>query len=150
MGEDTALLTLELPRKAEAPAAARKALTSLNGSLHLVSEARLHDAQLLVTELVTNALRHGGADEHRLALEVTATPEVLHVSVTDGGEGFDPEGLAEPSSDRSGGWGLHIVAAVAQRWGVERDDDTRVWFEIDRPQRATRARPEPTPPSNAP
>jgi anti-sigma regulatory factor (Ser/Thr protein kinase) len=150
MSDDAASLTLELPRRPEAPAAARKALTALNGALHLVSEARLGDAQLLLTELVTNALRHGGGDERRLALEVRATAEVLHVSVTDGGGGFDPARLAAPSSDRSGGWGLHIVAAVAQRWGVERDADTRVWFEIDRPRRATRARPEPTPPSDAP
>jgi anti-sigma regulatory factor (Ser/Thr protein kinase) len=60
MARDGALLSLDLPDRAQAPAAARKALTALNGSLHLVSEARLRDAQLLVSELVGNAVRHGG------------------------------------------------------------------------------------------
>jgi hypothetical protein len=57
---DDALLKLDLPDRTEAPSAARKALTALNGSLHLISEERLRDAQLLVSELVANAVRHGG------------------------------------------------------------------------------------------
>jgi hypothetical protein len=40
MPHDAALLTLELPDRLEAAGSARKALTALNGSLHLVSEAR--------------------------------------------------------------------------------------------------------------
>jgi anti-sigma regulatory factor (Ser/Thr protein kinase) len=59
VADETALLTLELPPRREAPAAARKALTSLNGALHLVSDARLRDAQLMVSELVANAVLHG-------------------------------------------------------------------------------------------
>jgi serine/threonine-protein kinase RsbW len=135
VADDAALLTLELPPRPEAATAARRALTSLNGAMHLVSEARLRDAQLLVSELVANAVRHGGDGEHPVRLEVRATDEALHVAVIDAGAGFAPERLASPSVDRAGGWGLALVAALARRWGVEAGVLTSVWFEIDRPQR---------------
>jgi hypothetical protein len=34
--------------------------------------------------------------------------------------------------DRSSGWGLHLVETLADRWGIERQAGTRVWFELDR------------------
>jgi anti-sigma regulatory factor (Ser/Thr protein kinase) len=137
MSHDEALLTLDLPRRAGAAAAARKALTALNGSLHLISQERLPDAQLLVSELVANAVRHGDQPGVAVSVTVRAGAQMMRVEVTDRGGGFDPARLAEPSGDRGGGWGLPIVAALAHRWGVEHDTDTTVWFEIDRPQRDT-------------
>jgi anti-sigma regulatory factor (Ser/Thr protein kinase) len=128
---DDALLVLRLPRQDEAPGAARRALASLNGDLHLISEARLKDAQLLVTELVTNAVRHGQDD---VSMRVSASPEVLRVEVRDAGPGFALDGLPGPSTERAGGWGLRIVELLAHRWGVEgHGDRVRVWFELDRP-----------------
>jgi anti-sigma regulatory factor (Ser/Thr protein kinase) len=132
MTDDDALLRLDLPDRAAAPAAARKALTALNGSLHLVSETRLREAQLLLSELVANAVRHG--DAQPVGVAVHASPGVLRVEVSDDGHGFDPNDLDRPSLERAGGWGLEIVAALAHRWGVERGARTTVWFEIDRPQ----------------
>ena len=76
---EAALLALELPHRAEAGAASRKALTALNGSLHLVSEARLTDAQLLVSELVTNAVRHGDDRGEPIRVRVTADEEVMRI-----------------------------------------------------------------------
>jgi anti-sigma regulatory factor (Ser/Thr protein kinase) len=134
MPYDGALLELDLPHRAAAPGAVRKALTSLNGSLHLVSEARLVDIQLLVGELVANAVRHGG-DTGPVSVSVKASVTAMRVEVRDSGTGFDPERLAGPSSDRGGGWGLHIVDSLAHRWGVDRDEQTVVWVEIDLPQR---------------
>src|SRR4051794_32424714 len=49
-------VSLRLPSPLEAVSAARKALASLNAELHLISEARLFDAQLVTSELVTNAV----------------------------------------------------------------------------------------------
>jgi anti-sigma regulatory factor (Ser/Thr protein kinase) len=135
--DDRALLSLELPGRAEAAAAARQALTSLNGSLHLVSEARLRDAQLLVSELVANAVGHSGPGQTPVRLIVHATAQVVRVDVIDHGAGFDPTTLPAPSLDRGGRWGLPIVSSLAHRWGVVRGPKTTVWFEIDRPGRET-------------
>jgi anti-sigma regulatory factor (Ser/Thr protein kinase) len=135
VADETALLTLELPPRPEAPAAARKALTSLNGALHLVSDARLRDAQLMATELVANAVVHGGDHEHAVRMEVRADEDTLRVTVIDLGDGFDPDRLTGPLPERAGGWGIPLVDALSHRWGVESATLTSVWFEIDRPQR---------------
>jgi anti-sigma regulatory factor (Ser/Thr protein kinase) len=144
---DAALLRLDLPDHTAAPAAARKALTALNGSLLLVSEARLRDAQLILTELVANAVRHGGAEGAPVRVEVRAGPEVMRVEVTDDGDGFDPHAIPPPSPARGSGWGLKVVGALAHRWGVERGAHTTVWFEIDRPHRDAPLAVHPTPPT---
>ena len=147
MTDDEALLRLQLPDRPEAPSAARKALAALNGSLHLISGPRLRDAQLAVSELVANAVRHGGRGGEPIVLTVRATPEVMRVEVCDDGAGFDQAPSAEPPKhDRGGGWGLAIVAALGHRWGVDRDAATTVWFEIDRPQREEPLPVEPSPP----
>ena len=133
MPDPAALLALQLPSRPEAPSAARRALASLNGDLHLISEARLHDAQLLVSELVTNAVRHAVSDA--VAMTVSATATTFRVEVANSGPAFDATTLPEPSTERAGGWGLRIVDVLAHRWGITPDGThVRVWFEIDRPQ----------------
>jgi anti-sigma regulatory factor (Ser/Thr protein kinase) len=130
---DGALVSLRLPSRPEAASAARKALASLNGDLHLVSEARLRDAQLLLTELVANAVSYGDPDS--VTVKVTASETTLHVDVGNRGGAFDPAALAGPSLERGGGWGLRIVDVVAHRWGTESaDGGVHVWFEVDRPR----------------
>jgi anti-sigma regulatory factor (Ser/Thr protein kinase) len=136
MTEDAALLRLELPGRAEAPAAARRALAALNGDLHLISEARLLDAQLLVTELITNSIRHTASET--VALRVSADPRTLRVEVGQAGQPFDPLPNREPSLTGDGGWGLRIVDVVSSRWGVhDQAERTWVWFELERPQTET-------------
>jgi anti-sigma regulatory factor (Ser/Thr protein kinase) len=128
-----AVLTLELPNRAAAAGAARNALTSLNGSLHLVSEARLPDVQLLTTELVANAFRHSGAVEQPVRLTVHASDDVLRVEVHDHGKPWYVSAPEPPVPGQIGGYGLHLVDTLATRWGVEDDEGTVVWFEVDRP-----------------
>ena len=144
--DDEALLSLDLPNRPEAPAAARRALTSLNGALHLISSERLRDAQLLISEVVANAVRHGSPDAEVVGIRVRATEEVIRVEVTDPGHGFDPARTRGHSLDGSGGWGLEIVAALAHRWGVDQEAATTVWFEIRRPQHDEPLAIRPTPP----
>jgi anti-sigma regulatory factor (Ser/Thr protein kinase) len=132
MRDEDALLTLRLPARPEAVSAARKALASLNGDLHLVSHGRLRDAQLLVSELVTNGMRHSRHDE--VSLTVRADSAVLRVEVANTGTPFEQDALRTPSYDRAGGWGLRIVELLAHRWGIDsRGEEVQVWFEIDRP-----------------
>jgi anti-sigma regulatory factor (Ser/Thr protein kinase) len=85
------------------------------------------DLRLLVSELVTNAIRHGGADTAPW-LELELADDRVLASVHDAGPGFDPPTAPQPSA--AGGWGLLLVDALAERWGVERGRCARVWFEL--------------------
>ncbi len=117
----------------QAPGAARNALGSLNGSL---DAALAEDLRLLVSELVTNSLRHTGSTE--IELEVWRSDEVVRVTVSDRGAGFDLAGPPTPGD--ASGWGLFMVDRLADRWGVETDGNTRVWFELTRPDASGPAR----------
>jgi anti-sigma regulatory factor (Ser/Thr protein kinase) len=101
MAHNSALLALDLPDRPEAPAAARKELTALNGTLHSISEERLRDAQLLVGELVANAVRHGGRSDAPIKTRVRTNRSVMRVEVTDRGAGFDPAAAVAAAGTRS-------------------------------------------------
>jgi anti-sigma regulatory factor (Ser/Thr protein kinase) len=111
-----------------AAASARNALLALDGR---VEDALLADVRLLVSELVTNSVRHSGARPlDHVQIEVQVTRSTLRVEVADSGEGFEPKPRDNDRS-RPGGWGLYLVDELADRWGVARNDLTRVWFEMD-------------------
>jgi anti-sigma regulatory factor (Ser/Thr protein kinase) len=85
-------------------------------------------AELLVSEVVTNSVRHADLDpEDRIDVHMHCSPSMLRVDVTDPGPGFDPVGMRPRPG---GGWGLWLMDQLATRWGVERDGNTHVWFEI--------------------
>lgn len=124
-----ASVDLELSSSPEAAAAARSALDGLSGR---VSARRLRDMRLLVSELVTNAVRHAGLrQDERIRLIVDFHGPVAHVEVHDPGRGFTPR-PPTPDPQRASGWGLYLVEELADRWGVEgAGRGTRVWFELD-------------------
>ncbi len=85
---------------------------------------------LLLSELVSNAVSHGGAgDAERIELELRATADRVGLEVSDPGPGFTPR-ARERELDEPGGWGLVLVDQMAERWGVVHDGRTRVWFEL--------------------
>jgi anti-sigma regulatory factor (Ser/Thr protein kinase) len=113
----------------DSAAEARRTLGEFAGEL---SPDRLEDARLLVSELVTNAVRHAGlGDDQVISLTVSSLADGLRIEVRDPGRGFD---LTEPEPDpgRPSGWGLYLVSELSDRWGIDRSRDTRVWFELDR------------------
>ena len=96
----------------------------------LLDPDQAQSLRLIVSELVTNALRHG-ADGERIDLAVTPKPEFLCVQVTDDGPGLAPRPRAL-ETDEEGGFGLYFVEQLTRRWGVTRENRrTRVWFELD-------------------
>lgn len=111
----------------EAPGAAREVLDAVAGDR--VSRDALAELRLVVSELVTNAVRHGAARDGAVELLVTVGGGVARIEVTDGGAGFDPP-QAEPQPHEPGGWGLVVVDRLASRWGVEGGRVTRVWAEL--------------------
>jgi anti-sigma regulatory factor (Ser/Thr protein kinase) len=89
------------------------------------------DVWLLVTELVTNGIRHGGAAADRpLRLAFQRQAGRVRVEVVDPGTDFDPPPEPSPGDD-SGGWGLFLVDRIAESWGVSpAPTGTCVWFEM--------------------
>lgn len=87
------------------------------------------DALLVISELVTNAVRHAGTAS-TLELELGQTGERLRVALLDGSS-------AEPRLRRAGtaaedGRGMAILAALSDRWGIEpRSGGKLVWWEVD-------------------
>ena len=123
-----ARLHLQLRPGPEAAGEGRHALDRLEGA---INHDQLSELRLLVTELLTNSVRHAGSDEW-ITLDVDIYANAVRVVVTDRGEGFEPEPTPTPHLDRPGGWGLCLVDRLADRWGVERRNGTSVWFEVDR------------------
>lgn len=111
------------------PSEARAALSPL---ADLVAGQVYLDLCLLVSELVTNSVRHARLrppDTIRLRVEVS--DRLLRVEVTDPGEGFGAD-IPEPAVRGPGGWGLFLTERLADRWGVDRESGwTTVWLELD-------------------
>ncbi len=118
---------LRLTGGRDAPAAARAAIARLLAG-HL-NELDLFDTTVLVSELVTNAVRHGhaGTDE-AVILHVALAPGVLRVEVCDQGQGFTPAEV-QGARPEGGGNGLVLLDRMSTAWGVAGDDGTCVWFE---------------------
>jgi anti-sigma regulatory factor (Ser/Thr protein kinase) len=120
-------LSLRLDRSPEAAAKARRGLANLRGDL---DPPLMETLRLLVTELVTNSVKHTGAPT--VVLRVLVGNRVVWTEVTDAGPGFDPGETGSPSRDHTG-WGLFLVERLAQRWGVKQNGNgTKVWFELPR------------------
>jgi anti-sigma regulatory factor (Ser/Thr protein kinase) len=117
-------VSVTLPRDARAPGLARQALSELEGR---VDPSRLADVRLLVTELVTNGVKYGGDGPVRL--NVSTAGNRLRAEIVDQGKGFVPRERAR-RLDEVGGWGLHLVERLTDRWGTH-SGSTHVWFEID-------------------
>ncbi len=126
---DEPMLRLDLERNPEAPSLARAAIIGFFEERDLTPDA-LTTLTLLVSELVSNAVIHSDAPPAS-AIELCARPledGTVRVEVTDQGSGFTPS-PRDPDRHR-GGYGLFLVEKQAERWGVERTDGVRVWFEL--------------------
>jgi anti-sigma regulatory factor (Ser/Thr protein kinase) len=94
-----------------------------------LQERDMETLRLLVSEVVTNAVLHGG---HAQPVELSAHwNSEVRVTVCDRGSGFTPHPRTGPL-DEPGGFGLYLVGRLADRWGVDTDDGTTVWFVLRR------------------
>ncbi len=87
--------------------------------------------QLLASELVANALRHGPGGP--VDLDLDAGRDSIRVEVADNGAGFDPLGHLRRHVESEGRHhGLALLNALADRWGFRiGPDGFRMWFELD-------------------
>jgi anti-sigma regulatory factor (Ser/Thr protein kinase) len=115
-------------------AAAGQARSALRAWLqsHEATADGIDVALIVVSELVTNSVRHAAAADAELHLSARVLDDALRVQVRDGGtRGTVAPRTPQPSGDRIGGFGLQLVAAVALAWGVERDHEgTHVWAQL--------------------
>ena len=114
-------VTLRVESNASAPRLSRSHLAGFRRSL----EPRYDDVLLLVSELVTNSVRHSGSED--IDVKVSANDGHIRVEVSDSGPGFDA------SDPRGDGLGIDIVGRLAERWGYTSGDRFTVWAELERP-----------------
>jgi anti-sigma regulatory factor (Ser/Thr protein kinase) len=122
-------LELSLAPTVAAPARARAALTAWLGQ-------EPHDADLieiallLVSELVTNSVRHARiSDDEPLRLNASLRATTLRLELWD--NGTDGSVTRRAVEREHGGFGLHLIARLCSTWGVERDaHGTTVWLEL--------------------
>jgi anti-sigma regulatory factor (Ser/Thr protein kinase) len=115
----------EFPAIADTPRAARRFVAkALQEWGH--PSALLSDAELVLSELVTNAVIHAGSP---VSVSVRPANAGVHLRVHDASPA-EPR-LQSPEPMQSGGRGMHVVAALARRWGVESTTEGKtVWAEL--------------------
>jgi anti-sigma regulatory factor (Ser/Thr protein kinase) len=117
---------MSIPATRKAAAKARRTLRKLELPLPLAA-----DAQLAVSELVTNSVRHAGlAPDDPIRITVDWSGARLKVHVRDGRRGVRPavvSGSIRPAPEAESGWGLYLVDRVASRWGTGAEG---YWFEL--------------------
>jgi transcriptional regulator with XRE-family HTH domain/anti-sigma regulatory factor (Ser/Thr protein kinase) len=121
-------LRREIPATTEAARVARDAVTFLAEG---IPQQELEMARLLVTELVTNSVRHGPTGRKAtVELHVGVERDLLRIEVAD--RSTTPARRKPPTHE--GGYGLALVDAMASRWDAGPQNGRNVtWFELDLP-----------------
>lgn len=114
-------IKLHLEPSAHAPRMSRSGLIELQHDL----EPKFSDVAIVVSELVTNSVKHGDGTGD-ISVEVETDVDRIVVTVSDQGPCF------AKGDPRNGGMGLAIIDQIAQSWGVEHDNGCRVWVEISK------------------
>jgi anti-sigma regulatory factor (Ser/Thr protein kinase) len=98
-----------------------------------LSADRRDDVRLLVSEIVTNSVRHGESSSERgIRLRVECGEGKVRVEVRNPGSSISFERMSRAGSASDSGWGLYLLENLADRWGVASEpDETLVWFEMD-------------------
>ncbi|GAA4609724.1 anti-sigma regulatory factor (Ser/Thr protein kinase) [Actinoplanes octamycinicus] len=115
---------VDVPRGPQAPAAARGAVIDALRGWGLHEQAWLGNVSVVVSELVTNAVLHGGGP---ITLILRLDERGLTLTVADG----SPALPHRRDPDLTGGRGLMLIEALSSRWGVLHDPGgKRVWAEL--------------------
>ncbi|HEY2601622.1 MAG TPA: ATP-binding protein [Thermoleophilaceae bacterium] len=117
-------ITLDLASGVEAPSAAREALDRIE---HGLDQADEYTVKLLISELVSNSVKHWG--QGSVQVEIESAAGFVRVDVIDRGPAFSP-GPHSAEPEREGGWGLVLVDELATRWGSS-PVGAHVWFELE-------------------
>lgn len=120
------MMTTQLPSELTAARTAREQLRQYLGQRGL--QAVADDAELVVSELVANAVRYGRSP---ITLRISQSTGALRIEVQDAAPGSVPA-TRQASFDATGGRGLLLVEAVSSSWGCDIHEDCKVvWAEFD-------------------
>ena len=114
--QDPLRVTVQLPAH---PYSIGMARNLVRGMHPLINTEQLERAELIVSEIVTNAIRYGTDGGQDVIVEFIIGPSVLRGRVTDTGPSFSPP-TTKPQLGQVGGFGLHIVDRLASSWQIER------------------------------
>ena len=96
------------------------------------------DLELLISEVVTNAVRYGTADRRSdIKVQVKLDSDTITAHIEDSGPVFSPATRPTPRFERgAGGFGLFLLDKLSTRWGVERGETGfHVWFRLAKKHR---------------
>jgi anti-sigma regulatory factor (Ser/Thr protein kinase) len=120
-------LSMSLPATASSATTARSEVTKRLAQR--ITRGLLDDVRLLLTELITNSLRHAGMTPgDKIKVKAELSDGTVRLEVHDPGRDGSVE-VREPGA-RGGGYGLVLVERLTDQWGVDQRDGTTVWAEL--------------------